>query len=92
MEVDNNDNTGERLYQDEENIHKNKVSQVDTENFGDEERTMIEDVLYLMKDNSGIELGGINKVDRCVIAEWSRNRNCILKHIGMENITVMQIS
>ena len=43
IEVNNNDNTGERFYQDEEN--------------------------------------------RCVLAEWSRKINCILKHIRTENIT-----
>ena len=40
-----------------------------------------------MKDNSRIELRGYNKIDRCVLAEWSRKINCILKHIRTENIT-----
>ena len=39
-----------------------------------------------MKDNSRIELRGFNKIDRCVLAEWSRKINCILKHIRPENI------
>ena len=30
IEVNNNDNTGERFYQDEENIHENEATQVDT--------------------------------------------------------------
>ena len=32
VEVNNNDNTAERFYQDEENIHKNEATQVDAEN------------------------------------------------------------
>ena len=36
IEKDKNDKTGERFYQDEENIHRNEVTQVDTENFGEE--------------------------------------------------------
>ena len=40
-----------------------------------------------MKDNIRIELRGFNKIDRCVLAEWSRKTNCILKHIRTENIT-----
>ena len=40
-----------------------------------------------MKDTSGIELRGLNKTDRCVLAERSRKINCILKHIRTENIT-----
>ena len=86
-EVNNNDNTRERFYQDEENIHENKATQVDTENLGEEEKTMIQDILGLMKDNSRIELKEFNKIDRCVLAEWSRKINCILKHIRTENIT-----
>ena len=34
MEVNNNDNTGKRFYQDEENIQENEANQVDTENLG----------------------------------------------------------
>ena len=30
---------------------------------------MIQDTLDLMKDNSGIELRGFNKIDRCVLAK-----------------------
>ena len=40
-----------------------------------------------MKDNSRIELRGFNKIDRCVLAEWSRKIHCILKHIRTANIT-----
>ena len=47
---------------------------------------MIQDILDLIKDNSGIELRGFNKVDRYVLAEWSRKKNRILKHIRTENI------
>ena len=48
---------------------------------------MIQGVLDLMEDNGGIELRGFNKIDRCVLAEWSRNINCIFKHIRTENVT-----
>ena len=41
IEANNNDNTGERFYQDEENIHENEVTQVDTENLGEDEKTII---------------------------------------------------
>ena len=87
IEVNNNDNAGERFYQDEENIHKNEATQVNTENLGEEEKTMIQDILDLMNDNSRIELRGFNKIDRSLLAEWSRKINCILKHITTENIT-----
>ena len=86
-EVNNNDNTGERFYQDKGNIHESEATQVDTENLGEEEKTMIRDILHLMKDNSRIELRGFNKIDRCALGEWSRKINCILKHIRTENIT-----
>ena len=92
MEVNNNVNTGERFYQDEENIHENKATNVDTENLGEEEKTMIQDIINLMKDNSRIELRGFNKIDRCVLVEWSRKINLILKHIRTENITDINIS
>ena len=72
IEVNSNDNIHEWFYQDEENTHKNETTQ---------------DILDLMKDNSRIELRGFKKVDRCVLAEWSRKINCILKHILTENIT-----
>ena len=49
-----NDNTGELFYQDEEKIHKNETTQVDTEGCGEKEKTMIQD----------IELRGFNKTDR----------------------------
>ena len=87
MEVNNNDNIGEQFYQDEENIHENEVTQVDTENLGKEEKTMIQDILDLMKDNSRIELRRFNKIDKCVLAELARKINSILKHIRTENIT-----
>ena len=48
---------------------------------------MIHDILDLKKDNSGTELRGFNKIDRCILAKWSRKINCILKHIRTENIT-----
>ena len=79
MEVNNNDNTGEQFYKDEENIHENDATQVDTENLGEVEKTMIQDILNLMKINSRTELRGFNKIDRCVLAEWSRKINRILK-------------
>ena len=73
-EENNNSNTGECVYQDEENLHENWVTQVDTENLGEEEKTMVQDILGLMKekDNSRIELREFNKIDRCVLAEWSK--------------------
>ena len=86
IKVNNNDSTGERFYQDEENIHENKATQVDTENLV-EEKTMIQDILDLMKDNCRIELRGFHKIDRCVLAEWSRKINCIKKHIRAGNST-----
>ena len=52
IEVNDNDNTGERFYQDEENIHENEATRIDTENLGEEEKTMIQDILDLMKDTS----------------------------------------
>ena len=48
---------------------------------------MVQTILYLMKGNSGKELRWFNKVDRCVLAEWSRKTNRILKHMKTENIT-----
>ena len=44
-----------------------------------------------MKDNSRIELRGFNRIGRCVLAEWSRKINCILKHVTTENITDINI-
>ena len=64
----------------------NQATQVDTEDLGDGEKTMIQDILDLMKDNSRIELRGFKKIDRCELAEWSRKKNRILKHIRPENI------
>ena len=77
IEVNNNDNTGEQFYQDEENIHENEATQGDTENLGQVEKTMIQDILDLKKDNSRKELRGFNKIDRCVLVEWSRKVNRI---------------
>ena len=48
---------------------------------------MIHDIFNLMKDNCRTELRGFNKIDRCVLAEWSREINCILKHIRTETVT-----
>ena len=56
IEANNNNNTGKRFYQDEENMYENEATQVDTENFGEGEKTMIQDILDLMKDNSRVEL------------------------------------
>ena len=86
IEVDNHGITGEWFYQNEENIHKNKATHVDTETFG-KEKAIIQNILDLIKDNSGIELRGFNKADRCVLAEWSRKRNHIIKHFRTENVT-----
>ena len=91
VEVNNNDNTSEQFYQDEENIHDSKATQVDTANLRGEMKTMIQDILDLMKDNCRIELRGSNKIDKCVLAKWSRKINCILKHIRTENITSKNI-
>ena len=91
IEIDNNDNTGERFYKDKKNIHKNEATQVNTETLGEEWKTMIQDILDLMKDNSRIELRGFNKIYICVLAEWLRKINCILKHIELK-ILLIQIS
>ena len=84
IEFNNNDNTGKRFYQDEENIHENEARVFDTENLG--EMIMIQ-YIDLMKDDSRMELREFNKIHRCVPAEWSRKINSILKHIRTENIT-----
>ena len=91
IEVNSNYNTGDWFYQDEKNMPRNKANQVDTENLGEEEKTMIQNILDLMKDNSRIDLRGFNKIGRCVLAKWSRKINCILKHIRIENITETNI-
>ena len=62
INVNNNNNTGEWFYLDKENIHNNEVTQVDTENLGEEEKKIIQDILHLMKDNCRIELRGFNKL------------------------------
>ena len=87
IEVNNNENTGEQFYQVEEIIHKNEATQVNTENLREQEKTIIQNVLDLMKGSSRIELRGFNKIDRCVLAEWSRKINRILKHIKTDNVT-----
>ena len=84
-EINNNDNTGEQFYQDEENIYETKVTRDDTEDLG-QEKTAIQAILDLMNDNSEEELTGFNKVDRCVLSDWSMKINCILKHIRTEYI------
>ena len=68
-------------------MHENEATQIDTQNFEEEEKTMMQDILDLMKDNSRVDLRGFNKIDRCVLAEWSRKINCILMYIKTENIT-----
>ena len=40
-EININDNTGEWFYYNQENIHNNEATQVDTESLGEEEKTMI---------------------------------------------------
>ena len=52
IEVNNYGNTDERFYQDEENIHENEATQADKENLGEEGKTVIQDILDLMIDNS----------------------------------------
>ena len=84
-EINNNDNTGEQFYQDEENIRETKVARDDTEDLG-QEKTTIQAILDLVNDNSEEELTGFNKVDRCVLPDWSRKINRILKHIRTEYI------
>ena len=84
-EINNNDNTGEQFYQDEENIRETKVARDDTEDLG-QEKNAIQAILDLMNDNSEEELTGFNKVDRCVLSDWSMKINCILKHIRTEYI------
>ena len=54
-DANNNDNIGEQFYWDEENIHENETTQVDTENLG-EKKTMIQDIFDLLKNKSRIEL------------------------------------
>ena len=69
-------------------IRKNEwiTKLVDTENLGEEEKAMTQDILDLMKENGRIELVGFNKISRFVLAELSRKTNCILQHIRTENI------
>ena len=44
IEVNNKDNTGERFYQDKENIHYNEATQVDIGDSGEEEKIMIQEI------------------------------------------------
>ena len=44
IEVNNKDNTGERFYQDKENIHDNEATQVDIGDSGEEEKIMIQEI------------------------------------------------
>ena len=44
IEVNNKDNTGERFYQDKENIHDNEATQVDIGDSGEEEKIMIQEL------------------------------------------------
>ena len=46
---------------------------------------MIQDIQDLMKGNSVIEIRGFDKVNRCVLAEWSKKINHILKQITTNN-------
>ena len=84
IQVNNNGNTGERFYQDEDNTHESKATQVDREDLGEEEKTMIKDILDL-------EFRGFNKIDKCALAKGSRKINCILQHIRTENIVDINI-
>ena len=68
--------------QDEENIHKNKATQVDTENLGEEEKTMIQNILGLMKLNSRIELRGFNKIDKFLSARYAYFDKAIVNYVG----------
>ena len=55
IEVNNSDNTGERFYQDEEKLHENKATRADTENLGEQQKTIIQDILNLMKDKTTVK-------------------------------------
>ena len=68
--------------QNEENIHKNKAIQVDTENLGEEEKTMIQNILGLMKHNSRIELRGFNKIDRFLSARCVYFDKTVVEYVG----------
>ena len=46
---------------------ENEATQVGTENLREEENNTIQDILDSMKDNSGIEIRGFNKVERRVL-------------------------
>ena len=50
---------------------------------------MIQAKLDLMKDDSKIELRGFNKIDRCILAEWSRKINFILKHENIRDTNIL---
>ena len=68
--------------QNEENIHKNKATQVDTENLGEEEKTMIQNILGLMKHDSRIELRGFNKIDRFLSARCVYFDKTVVEYVG----------
>ena len=51
------------FYQDRENTHANEATHVDKENLGEEDKTMIQVILDLMKNNSRIELRQFDKID-----------------------------
>ena len=69
IEANNSDNTAEWFYQDEENMHTKKVTQVATVNVGEEKKNMIQDILDLNKGINRTELGRFNEIDRCVLTE-----------------------
>ena len=62
IEFNNNDNTGKRFYQGEENIHENEARVFDTENLGE---MIIIQYIDLMKDDSRMELREFNKIQMC---------------------------
>ena len=76
-----NDNTGEQFYQDEEKIHKNETTQVDTEGCGEKEKTMIQD----------IELRGFNQTDRLRSTEcFSKIRKELINRWMVQEISMMK--
>ena len=44
-----------------------------------------------MNNKGIIKPKGFNKIDRCVLPEWSRKINSILEHIRTQNITDTKI-
>ena len=51
------------FYQDQENTHANEATHVNTENLGEEDKTVIQVILDLMKDSGRIELRQFDKID-----------------------------